>query len=398
MKKTTRATILAMAAAAMIMTGCGKKSSDGAKDSQELAPVDMKVVMDAHGLDDGSDSMYLECYKKRIEMLFPEQATDSDDTDIDIWLFKGKEGYIDLSEYADSKNPFLAQAADAYNAAALGWGMWSDYEVYAWEDFGMEKEAIDAVNNVDVSIFKDKRFRQSAEKYKQDVVEMYKKGYENWNDEYNPCTVLDAYMDDLKDVYYKPWKEDSMETVLLDVRKKLEALSNDTYARYQKEKDDRQRVKEALSILQYSKDFTHQCSFWLRWANTHVKGSEDDFWLLATGTQLLKSGTYYPELNRIWTIWRDLYQMQFGGMSRSSEIPNGYYNEMRAQCYRTCLKWIEKHPDDYVAINCASLLAGKVNLLRLGSNPFGNEAMTEIIEECPGRLGDVEESGDENDA
>ncbi len=386
MKKSMRFTILAVAAAAMIMTGCGKKSGEGAKNGQTLAPVDMRVVMDTHEAFPGHDEF--DCYGRQLEMLFPEEAKDTVDADIDIWLFRGKEGYIDLPEYAESENPFLAQAADAYNAAALGWGLWSNYEVYAWKDFEMEEEALTASCNVNVSVFKDKRFRQGAEKYKQDVLEMYRKGSESWSDDYNPGTALDAFMKDLADTFYKPWEEeDSTEFILHDTYKKLKALSNDTYARYQKLTDEKSRVREALRILQYSKDFTHQCSFWLRWADTHTENYGEDFWLLATGTQLLKSGTYYPELQKIWVIWRDLYQMQFGGASRASEIPNDYYNEVRALCYRTCLKWIEKHPDDIAAMNCASQLAGRANLLRLGSNPFGNEAMVEIMEECPGRLG-----------
>ena len=55
-------------------------------------------------------------------------------------------------------------------------------------------------------------------------------------------------------------------------------------------------------------------------------------------------------------------------------------------CYVTCLKRIEKQPDDVYAMNCAAALGGRTNLNRFGQNYFGNEAMIEEAMMLPKRF------------
>ena len=55
-------------------------------------------------------------------------------------------------------------------------------------------------------------------------------------------------------------------------------------------------------------------------------------------------------------------------------------------CYITCLKRIERQPDDVYAMNCAAALGGRTNLNRFGQNYFGNEAMIEEATMLPKRF------------
>ena len=98
-----------------------------------------------------------------------------------------------------------------------------------------------------------------------------------------------------------------------------------------------------------------------------------------------KSGYPLPSIFEQWIIWRCLFQICYGGMSRDSNIPNSIYNEMRKKCYLTCLKRIEKHPDDVFAMNCAASIGGRVNINRFGQNMFGNEAAVEMYTYLSGR-------------
>ena len=89
----------------------------------------------------------------------------------------------------------------------------------------------------------------------------------------------------------------------------------------------------------------------------------------------MESGNYSPILHRIWITWRAISQGLYFGSSRDSSIPNQYYNEYRKMCYVSCLKRIERHPDDIYAMNCAAAIGGRTNMNRFGQNYFGNEAM-----------------------
>ena len=382
--KGIRIAVLAMAMA-LVLTGCKEKVDN----EMSLPAVDMTELQKASAQKAKDGQNEIELYREHEMRFFPEAVDSQDDTSIDIWLMEGKDGLIELPEYANSEHPFLAQAADEYNAARIWWGIWSNLEVYV-SDFDMQEEAIEATKNVNVDGFRDKTIEQLVKKYKLDILKQFSKGEDSWTEDDNPRKVFDAFMESSQAVFYTPWGEqtDSMEVVLDKTSKRLEALSDSTYQRYLNAEKEGRGISEALNILQNSESFAHQCSFWLRWVNTYVDDDNEEFWILASGIKLLKSELYNSELPKIWTIWRALYQRMFGGMSSTSEIPNGYYNEIRMICYRTCLKWIENHPDDMVAMNCAFLLSGKPNLNRFGANPFGNESLIELLQNCPGHLSD----------
>ena len=156
--------------------------------------------------------------------------------------------------------------------------------------------------------------------------------------------------------------------------------------------DEEHQLATMLGELATCRNFDEQCSLWCLWANCKESNLEDE-WLVAVGRRLMDSGYYNPLLNRIWITWRALTQIMYFGMSRDSAIPNHYYNEYRSKCYLTCLKRIERHPDDVFAMNCAAAIGGRVNLNRFGQNYFGNEAMIEEAMMMPNRY----HTGDEND-
>ena len=50
---------------------------------------------------------------------------------------------------------------------------------------------------------------------------------------------------------------------------------------------------------------------------------------------------------------------------------------MRKKCYQTCLKRIEKNPNDVFCHELCGSNWGRVNINRFGQNMFGNEAVIE---------------------
>ena len=119
----------------------------------------------------------------------------------------------------------------------------------------------------------------------------------------------------------------------------------------------------------------------------------DDNWIIAAGCVLMQTGSYSPILNHVWITWRAMCQTLHFGNSRDSYIPNHYYNKYRQLCYRSCLPWIQSHPEDVYAMNCAAAIAGRSNMNRYGYNYFGNEAMIEEAMMLPNRFdfGDIDD-------
>ena len=68
-------------------------------------------------------------------------------------------------------------------------------------------------------------------------------------------------------------------------------------------------------------------------------------------------------------------------------------------CYVSCLKRIERHPDDIYSMNCAATIGGRINMNRFGQNYFGNEAMIERAMMMPKRYhtGEDEDSDDDTE-
>ena len=68
---------------------------------------------------------------------------------------------------------------------------------------------------------------------------------------------------------------------------------------------------------------------------------------------------------------------------------------MRKKCYLTCLKRIDKHPDDIFAMNCAAAIGGRANINRYGHNVFGNGAVIEKHSYLSGRDDKEDEESEE---
>ena len=67
---------------------------------------------------------------------------------------------------------------------------------------------------------------------------------------------------------------------------------------------------------------------------------------------------------------------------------------MRKKCYLTCLKRIEKNPNDVFAMNWVAAIGGRVNINRYGQFMFGNDAVVEKHTYLSGR-DDKEDKGSE---
>ena len=176
--------------------------------------------------------------------------------------------------------------------------------------------------------------------------------------------------------------------------KELADATKPTLELYRKVEADK-RVEMMLHSLNECSTFDEQCSLLLNWADSPEAEHEDE-WIVAVAGRLMNSGKYNPCLNNIWIIWRCLYQYCYGGISRDFSIPNGIYNDMRKKCYLTCLKRIEKNPNDVFAMNCAAAIGGRVNINRFGQNMFGNEAVIEKHTYLSGR-DDKEDKESEED-
>ena len=160
--------------------------------------------------------------------------------------------------------------------------------------------------------------------------------------------------------------------------------------------DETKQLSVILTELNTCKNFDEQCSLWKLWANTKKSQSEDG-WLVAVGKLLMESGKYNPNLNRIWITWRSICQLYYCGASKDSVIPNPFFNIYRRRCYLTCLKRIEKHPDDIFAMNCAASLAGNPNVIRIGEFSFGNDAVIDASQMMPERFNFDDPNSDDSE-
>lgn len=306
---------------------------------------------------------------------------------------------LQLPEYATSSHPFLSGAEVFYNSCLLAFNVWSNHELWLRGCDGLErvpgKDVVAGIKAISVSCIRDNELRQAAKTYKDGIVNMMKRSYEDWDEEENSMDLLIAFSEKVEAKAYKYFTDvdmfvdslDAMTTELLDVTKPTLELYKHTAAD--------KRVEMMLHSLNNCSTFDEQCSLFLNWADCPEAELEDE-WIVAVAERLMDSGKYNPCLNNIWIIWRCLYQCCYGGISRDSFIPNDLYNEMRKKCYLACLKKIEKNPQDVFAMNCAAAIGGRVNINRYGQNLFGNEALIEMHTILSGR--DVEENQESIDS
>lgn len=296
---------------------------------------------------------------------------------------------IRLPQYANSKHPFLSQAEDFYNSCLFAFNIWSDYEMWGRE-LVSAKEASDAINGISTDCIKDIIVRMAAKTYRDSLALMVRTPSEQWGDDWDASNLLMAYSERIEAKAYHFYTNEEAFVDSLDALTKELAEKTKMQFDLYKQSDSDKRVELMLHYMNDCKTFDEQCSLLLNWADCEESELEDE-WIVAVAGRLIKAGKYNPCLSKIWIAWRSLFQTQYYGISRDSSIPNGYYNEMRKLCYLTCLKRIEKHPNDVFAMNSAAATGGRVNINSFGEFPFGNEAPTEIYYCLPNRYGNDEE-------
>lgn len=203
-------------------------------------------------------------------------------------------------------------------------------------------------------------------------------------DELSASDLKGAFMSTVNNKWYKYYEDpSSFANLMRKTEDSLYKAVNEAYQSYLKSEED-VRLGVMLNALNKCKTFDDQCALYRNWANTEWS-SDEDMWIIAVGTRLMDEDHYTPFLHDVWRIWRTLCQGMFCGLSHDSEIPNKFYNDYRARCYAACLKHINTHTNDVLAINCASVLAGKTNINRYGPFDFGNQSMLEAVELLPNR-------------
>lgn len=304
---------------------------------------------------------------------------------------------VQLPQYAGSKQPFLADAQDFYNSCRFTFDIWSNFDLWLRSSTGSElvesADVIEGTRKISENCISDKKLRVAANNYKDSLMLLMSKPYEEWCENDNSMDLLLRLSGIIEKRAYKYYsrQEDFVDS-LTDLGNELRNATKAQLETYQ-HTDSLNRLRYMLGALNECSTFDEQCSLFLNWIDSK-EAEMDDEWIIAVAGRLIDSGKYNPCLNDIWLVWRCLFQIQYCGISRDSSIPNGFYNDMRKKCYLTCLKRIESHPDDVFAMNCAAFIGERTNINRIGQALFGNEALTEMAECLPGRFVDGESGED----
>ena len=260
------------------------------------------------------------------------------------------------------------------------------------DDYMTDQWLVDRIRNTDISIINDSALRQHARTYIDSLVWATTLGedFESADGEY----AVDIYKNFAAAINatIQPFADQAVlaETYNKEM-KRLAALADIPMKNFDQENGD--VVGQMLRLMQTPADFDTQCSLLLLWADHEDLMRAPEWWTTAA-IRVLQSGHYSPLLFDIWQRWRAMYQYLYNGSSTWSDIPNNYYNTIRLQCFLTCLNYIKSHPDDIMAMNCASLLAGTDNIQRFGF-ALGNSAIIDIDSLMPNAFGIDEE--DEED-
>lgn len=304
---------------------------------------------------------------------------------------------LQLPQYAASTHPFLSKAEVFYNSCLLTFNVWSNHDLWlaGVENVELEetKDIVAGINAISEDCIRDMELRKAAKTYKDGIVIMMKRSFEEWDEDDHPMNLLSAFVDKINTKSYKFFTdEDKFVDSLNAINNELLDATNAIMELYGQTEADK-RLEMMLHSLDDCSTFDEQCSLLLNWANSPEAELEDE-WIVAVAERLMNSGKYNPCLNNIWLIWRCLYQYNYCGISRGSYIPNSVYNDMRKKCYLTCLKRIEMHPDDIFAMNCAAAIGGMVNINRVGQYKFGNQAAIDKYMYLSGRYSNEDEDSE----
>ena len=372
------------------IVSCEKKEHTDLFDYKD--PVDLSYILQAYEWQQNyeGDDEYTILWSK----IVPGMPED------EIYLYEDTSFVLRVPKYANSKQPFLANAEEFYNSCSIGWNLYSNFEVWyrgnTKDILRYDDEVRQAIKNVSVNIIRDEEVRKAAQCLKDSLRLLMATKPDDWPEDVDAMDLVASYGEVIVSKAYKFYDdEDTFITSQDSVTDVAEGLVMDRFLHYLDASEEDQ-LGVILGEIAVCSNFDEQCSLWRNWANCNKSAVEND-WLVGVGMALMKSGNYSPVLHRIWVTWRALCQSMFFGASRDSSIPNNFYNEFRKMCYVSCLKRIEEHPNDVYAMNCAAALGGRTNMNRFGQNYFGNEAMIESAMMMPKRYSSMDDEEDEKD-
>lgn len=360
----------------VLVFGC--KSNEESQNSTAVDLSDLLSIYKENG--DGRD---ISDDDNLYKILYPFEDNDTS-TSIDIEIYDSETFTYEFPETKMSQQPFLASAEDIFNSCLIANGIWSNFEV--WDRFyGIEDKTIaNSIRQIKLDCLKDETIRRAATTYRDGMADLLSRAEEAVDEDLSPYDLRESFIGKINEKWYKFYDDEEKFSSLMT--QKYDSLSNiveETYQLYLKT-DEGSQLSFILNAMNKCKSFDEQCSLFFKWADSE-ESEDEDLWIIAVGTRLMDGEHYSPFLYKVWQIWRPLCQDMFFGLSRDSEIPNKLYNEYRARCYATCLKYIDIHSDDVLAMNCASVLAGQRNINRYGSYSFGNQSAIEKIELLPNR-------------
>jgi len=299
-----------------------------------------------------------------------------------IYLFEDNSFAIHLPQYANSKSAFLANAEFLYNSCAFAFNLWSNYEVYRRMGLAEPKEVVAACKKISPDCIKDVTVRNAAKAYLDSlirVMRVFPGDDEVHSHSFDFLLAFNGIIEEKINTYYI--LDEDVQEYYIEMHREFLNLTAFKFESCTNMHENR-RLKWILESLNKCRTFDEQCSLFFNWAYSDVA---EDMWITAVAQRLMQCGKYSPFFDRIWMIWRCLYQLIYFGQSRDAAIPNDYYNEMRKQCYLTCLNWIEKNPSDVLSMVCAGCIAGRRNIDRNGNYIMGNRATEEMWYVLPNR-------------
>ena len=274
----------------------------------------------------------------------------------------------------EAQNEQEKRLVDAYNSAVVWASILTDFDLQNRFEFE-NKNVVDAVKTIDVSIVKDKEVRQKLSEYKKEMIYLMTVNPDDvdWN-VHNPWKAAEDLYRYISKKYYittfgkidrdKYWEE-------YDI-----CSSVPNWDELKKKRGDAKLYETMESKCKTAKDIDARCVYAIELAHAYLsKCATDD---IDFPTQIfeaiMKEKKYSLYLNELWQKWRVLYQ-ETKGKSKDSEIPNSYYNKFRDICATTIFMHIRKHPKDIKAINEFLVIACTDNILREGEFEYGNQAL-----------------------
>ena len=239
---------------AMSLVSCGEEKQTDLFDYSD--PVDLTVILQAYDWYqhyEGEDKDSILYTKMNFEL--PED---------EFYLFEDTAFVLRVPEYANSKQPFLANAEDFYNSCALSWNVWSNYEVWyrghTADLLRYDDEVKNSIKAVSVNIIKDKEVRKAAQDFEDSILKLMKTEPDKWDEDFSPMDLLISFGDVVESKAYKFYDDEETFVESLDsVMDIAEGMVMDKFQHYLDASEDDQ-IQVMLGELATCRNFDEQCS------------------------------------------------------------------------------------------------------------------------------------------